>query len=255
MNLLKKFNNFLEQVSVIKNQYEPLKKLKEIQWRKLKIMIEHAYKNVPYYMELFKKANILPDEIKSFEDMLRVPISQKESLSANFPDKVIARGYTEKDYIHDHTSGTTGLSFAYIVDKRAIRVEELLGARVESYANIKATDTYAYINPMLDNVFRVNSPNFKQRTHCFLFRKPFNSLEISPWASVQEQVNILEKYHPDIIKGFASSLYAIARRIQEVNTQAYHRICFSTSEFLSEEHRKFIEDIMHTTVYRIYGSR
>ena len=56
------------------------KELKELQRRKLIAIINHAYRNVRYYKSLFDSAGVKPDDIKSTEDLAKIPITRREVL-------------------------------------------------------------------------------------------------------------------------------------------------------------------------------
>ncbi len=47
------------------SQWWRSEKIKKFQLLKLKKLIDHCYKNVPYYHDLFKKINITPESIKT----------------------------------------------------------------------------------------------------------------------------------------------------------------------------------------------
>jgi len=49
---------------VLRDQWLPSDKLKQIQTARLRRVIKHAYQNVPYYHNLFKLAGVTPEEIK-----------------------------------------------------------------------------------------------------------------------------------------------------------------------------------------------
>jgi phenylacetate-CoA ligase len=49
---------------LIQNQWNSYEELKEEQEKQLKVMINFAYKNVPYYHKLFDDLKLSPDEIK-----------------------------------------------------------------------------------------------------------------------------------------------------------------------------------------------
>jgi len=51
--------------------------LERLQWRKLKRLLRHAYDNVPYYHHLFNEARITPEDIKSRQDLSKIPITTK----------------------------------------------------------------------------------------------------------------------------------------------------------------------------------
>ena len=52
----------------------PLKDLKELQLKRLKKVVKMAYEKNKVYHEKFKKAGIKPDDIKSLDDLVKIPL-------------------------------------------------------------------------------------------------------------------------------------------------------------------------------------
>ena len=78
-----------------------------LQLARLKETVERIYKNVPYYKEKLDKAGVLPDSIKSLDDLKRIPFTTKEDLRQNYPFGLFASPM--KDIVRIHaSSGTTG---------------------------------------------------------------------------------------------------------------------------------------------------
>ena len=47
--------------------------IEELQNKKLQALVKHAYENVPYYRRLFKRIGLKPDDIKTKEDLIKIP--------------------------------------------------------------------------------------------------------------------------------------------------------------------------------------
>ena len=84
--------------------YEDIKK---IQSDKLKEQVKHVYENVPYYRNLMDEKGVKPEDIKSLEDIGKLPFICKEDLRQTYPDGLLAVPKSEVTEIHS-TSGTTG---------------------------------------------------------------------------------------------------------------------------------------------------
>lgn len=53
--------------------------LVELQEHKFKMLLNHAYHNVPYYRRLFDSVGIRPNDIKDCEDISRIPVTTKRN--------------------------------------------------------------------------------------------------------------------------------------------------------------------------------
>jgi phenylacetate-CoA ligase len=84
-------------------------------------------------------------------------------------------------------------------------------------------------------------------------RLMLNSLALSP-DTVQRYVNLLKKYRPRFIKGLPSSLYCLARMLDEQGCSGFPcRAVFSQGENLPEYQRTLIERIFNCRVFDYYG--
>ena len=59
--------------------------MRALQLEKLKKTVKHGYDNVPHYKEAFDKAGVKPEDIKSLEDITKLPFITKEDIAANYP--------------------------------------------------------------------------------------------------------------------------------------------------------------------------
>jgi len=81
--------------------------LRELQIRRLRQTVKWAYDRVPYYRELLQDSGAEPGDIRSLEDLQRLPLTSKEDLRKNYPYGLFAVPLDEVVRIHS-SSGTTG---------------------------------------------------------------------------------------------------------------------------------------------------
>ncbi len=85
---------------------EPLA-LKDIQSDRLEKLVAYIYKNCSVYKKKFDDAKITPDQIKSIDDIKRLPFTVKEDMRDNYPYGLFSA--SPKDLVELHvSSGTTG---------------------------------------------------------------------------------------------------------------------------------------------------
>jgi phenylacetate-CoA ligase len=99
----KKFRDFLKLIE--KSKKWTYEESKNYQFSEIKRVLKYVNSEVPYYQNLFKKIGFDID-IKSFEDLKKIPILTKEDILKN-PEEFISKSYTKKKY-KMNTSGTTG---------------------------------------------------------------------------------------------------------------------------------------------------
>ena len=89
------------------SQFYSLSDLQALQQEKFKIMITHCYDNVPYYRKLFDEINLKPSDLRSLEDINRIPVLTREQVKNNL-FSLTARNIPENQRLNRNTSGTTG---------------------------------------------------------------------------------------------------------------------------------------------------
>ena len=85
----------------------PREDLETIVLRRLKATIDRIYSNVPFYRRKLEENGITPDDIRSLEDLQRIPFTTKEDLRDNYPYGMFAVPMDNVVRIHA-SSGTTG---------------------------------------------------------------------------------------------------------------------------------------------------
>ena len=81
--------------------------LRALQLDRLRWSVRHAYDNVGHYRASFDAAGVHPDDIKSLDDLARLPFTTKSDLRANYPFGMFAVPKNEVLRVHA-SSGTTG---------------------------------------------------------------------------------------------------------------------------------------------------
>ena len=81
--------------------------LTALQLERLCNTLHHAYEHVALYRNKFEQAGIHPDDIKSLEDLARLPVTTKEDLRDQYPFGMFAVPMEQVVRVHA-SSGTTG---------------------------------------------------------------------------------------------------------------------------------------------------
>lgn len=95
------------------NYYQPEKECASVEeiraWQSEKLVkqVKHAYDNVPYYRDLMDKKGVKPEDIRSIDDLHKLPFISKYDLREAYPYGFLAVDKSEVVRIQS-TSGTTG---------------------------------------------------------------------------------------------------------------------------------------------------
>ena len=84
-----------------------LKDMKKLQDEKLVQQVKHVWDNVPYYRKKMEKKGITPEDIRSRDDLHKLPFLSKADLRECYPYGLLGAPLEKCVRIHS-TSGTTG---------------------------------------------------------------------------------------------------------------------------------------------------
>lgn len=110
-----------------------------VQEQRIKNVVERVYQNVPFYREKFMKAGVEPGDIKSLEDITKLPFTTKEDLRDNFPYGMFAVSMDEVVRLHA-SSGTTGKPTIVGYTSKDIDVWTEVVARMITCAGVNSKD-------------------------------------------------------------------------------------------------------------------
>ncbi|MBQ0162024.1 MAG: phenylacetate--CoA ligase [Treponema sp.] len=111
-------------------EYEtmPREEIRELQSKRLAEQFRHVYENVEYYRERCKQAGVTPDDIKSIDDLDKIPFTCKDDLRQTYPYGLFA--VPMKDVVRLHaSSGTTGKQIVVGYTKGDLDIWEDICAR------------------------------------------------------------------------------------------------------------------------------
>ncbi len=81
--------------------------MKKLQLERLQDVVKRAYENVPYYKKRLDDEGIKPEDIKTLDDIKKLPLTTKDDLRAAYPFGMFA--VPRREIVEVHTSsGTTG---------------------------------------------------------------------------------------------------------------------------------------------------
>ncbi|CAH2031636.1 phenylacetate--CoA ligase family protein [Trichlorobacter ammonificans] len=85
----------------------PRAALEALQLKRLQATLERVVRNVPLYRKTFEAAGVAPDQVRSLEDLQRLPFTTKQDMRDSYPYGLFAAPMDEIVRIHA-SSGTTG---------------------------------------------------------------------------------------------------------------------------------------------------
>ena len=106
----------------------PTLEIKKHQLQKLRDQVKHCYENSVFYRKKFDKIGLKPSDIRSLDDLQKIPFTIKSDLRDNYPFGMVA--VKSDDIVEIHaSSGTTGNSIIGAYTKSDMDMWQELMAR------------------------------------------------------------------------------------------------------------------------------
>jgi phenylacetate-CoA ligase len=232
----------------------PPEKIKEYQLQKLTDLIYFSYNNVPYYHNLFNRLGLKPFDIRSFEDFEKIPILTRSSLR-NYADKLLALGAEAKKLIRSGTGGTTDSPITFYYDSRRAKIKEAEMDYFRTWFRWEPADKVAYVWGAPQDI-----PNISGIKYRVVNRLTYNTLFLfSSYMNpriMDEYIDRLNSFRPDILQGYANALFILARYILEKGYAVPSpKSIVITAEPCLPYQRGIIESAFRSEVFTFYGCR
>jgi phenylacetate-CoA ligase len=113
--------------------------LAQLQLERLESTLSRVYQNVPFYRKKFDEVKFNPDDLRSLEDLRKLPFTSKSDLRDNYPYGLFALPLREVVRLHA-SSGTTGMATVVGYSRNDIKTWSNLVARVLAAGGITKDD-------------------------------------------------------------------------------------------------------------------
>lgn len=233
-----------------KTQWWKPKELEEYQNKRLRALIKHAYKNVSYYHNLFKSLNLYPDDIKTMNDLSKLPILTKDIIRKNY-SIFLAKNFGNLKTIECATSGTTGLAFKYYCDMSSQSALRAFGLRGWGFAGYHVGDkmvTIAGSALIPKNIILLKKIIFFAQRNLALssYNMDTNCLD----AYTQKII----KFSPKLVRGYPSSIVLLANYLEQNDIKKIKpKAVLTTGESLLPYQRNKIESTFECEIFDGYG--
>jgi len=235
------------------SQWLAVEEIKKYQENKLRKLIARAYYHVPFYRELFDNNGIKPEDIKTIDDLQKIPLIDKRIVRDNLYF-FLSDNHNKKNIQKMQTSGSTGEPFSVFGEKGQLEMRWAATQRSLRWTGYRFGDRqvrlwHKYLGMKFKEVFRELADAFLSR------RKFIPAYEISD-ANLKNYVNDIMKYKPVLLDGYAESFNFLARYLKNNYYGGYKpKAIITSAQTLPAESRKVIEEVFNCKVFDKYGSR
>jgi len=223
--------------SLLTAQWRNPKVLRSLREKKLRRLVNHAYRHVPYYRNLFDDACLSPGDIRTLDDITRIPISAKKDLQAAGTDAITSDAFPAATLHSSKTSGSSGRPFTIRQEARWISVRKGLFQRALMAASYRPGRKAIYLRSS------ARQAAWWERARYLTYKQPPDQLLAE-----------INRYRPWLLYGWVTPLRQLAEYIQQAGaTVARPSAIVTTAETLDGGTRRLIETTFGARICEIFG--
>ena len=217
--------------------------LEEISQKRIRAIIDRAYRNVPFYARAFRNRNINPDQIKRLEDLSRLPVLTCRDVVDNWAE-MINQEVRMENCVCNKTSGSTGQPTAFLHGTGAFYRLMGISLRGQVAGGLRLRHKVALVRPAL-----LGMTIFSEKLYQVL--SSFGRVKF--WSTTHDTRTTLQglrHFRPDVLKTYPHFLRLATQ--EKVNFSC--PLIFTDSEILESETRKIAEETYGCRIVDLYDS-
>lgn len=215
-------------------------------------LMEHVYNHTIYYRRIMDERGLKPNDIRSAEDLKKLPIITKQIAREHF-NEIVPDNIASLHYREGKTGGTTGEPMFYYCDEN-------------TWGYVTATKVYhwrkygyEYGEPfaaMGSASLFAKKPSLVRRIYDRLRNEiPMNTVNLND-ELCEKYIQIIRERRIRYIYGYAASIYIFTQYVASHGIDLKQiKGVFTTSEMLTDENRELIKRTYDCVVMDCYGAR
>jgi phenylacetate-CoA ligase len=251
-----------------RNQWLDPVDLRSLQGSRLRDIVNHAYNTVPLYKEKFDAQGVKPEDIRSLDDLQKLPFTTKQEIRDGIPHRSIAKGFEPADCIRASTSGTSGGSMPVFYDRKfmdycmaAWRFRKRLAIGVQPWQKVMVIGYGGLAPHKTDQENPGDGPKPERKSQGRESLGPIVRLlrgrekTVTIGYDANEVLTQVLKFNPKLIRGTPSYLRLLAEAMAERRLGGLgDKVVRTEGEVADDETRRYLESSFKCKVYDEYSS-
>jgi len=221
---------------------------------RLKALLEHSYRHVAYYRNLFDEIGFDPGKITSLDDLRQIPLLDKKTIKTHLYFDMLSDNHDKKNILRISTSGSTGEPFVCFADRSQLEIRWAATLRSQEWGGYQFGDKCLRL--WHQTIGMTKSQVIRERLDAFLSRRKFIPTYEMSKANLPKTMDLFERYKPVLVDGYAESFNLLARYLnQHPGRKIKIGGMMSSAQTLPSHSREIIEREFNTKVCDKYGAR
>ncbi|MFO0550911.1 MAG: glycosyltransferase [Polyangiaceae bacterium] len=240
--------------ALLRSQHLSTAALRDLQDERLRRLVRHAYRNVPYYRRRMQALGLTPDDIRSQADLAKLPLLTKSDIRENLYFDILAENHDKNQMLRVTTSGSTGEPFVCYADRRQLEVRWAATLRSQEWTGYRFGDPTVRL--WHQTLGLTPDQAKRERLDAALSNRTFVPVFELGDANIRAALETIARVRPTLLDGYAEALDLLARHVESSAPSALHVGAVMTSaQTLPARSRALIEAAFGARVFDKYGSR
>jgi phenylacetate-CoA ligase len=231
-----------------------LDELLALQRVELEKLLAHAWSNVPDYRTRLSNVGMEPGDVRSLDDLRRVPLLTRQDAMLSFEARKSTRPPLPK--IDKSTSGTSGNPLTFAYDWGSEHWRQAIKLRGYAWAGYQPGDRSLHYWGAPPPEHRPLGRRLKLALDHAVRRERYADCTDRSEAALAQMVQLIRAQKPSVIVCYAQAGAALARHINETRSRAWSDISVITAaERLFPSDRSTLTEAFGPNIFETYGSR
>lgn len=241
--------------SLNKTQWLSANALSDFQDEKLRRLIRHCYRHVPYYRHWMQRVKLRPEDIQGQRDLHKLPILTKNDVRKNLYFDITADNMDRAEVERITTSGSTGEPLVCFADRRQLEFRWAAALRAREWAGYRLGDPSV---KLWDQALGgSDAQRRRERLQAWLTNRSLIPAFEMAEHKLEQLVRSLNAKGPALVEGDAEALDYLARYIKSsLGTLGFRPLALmANAQTLTSHSRETIECAFGCQLFDSYTSR
>lgn len=226
--------------------------LLDLQLRRLRRLVEHAALSVPFYQSRFKEIGLEPGDVRSLDDLSKIPVLTRAEAQEN-TDQLISTRFVKEDLNTSTTGGSTGEPVEFYQDVAYCQWGSAVFLRNLEWTGFKLGERQIWL-------FGTSSPNavpITARLKLLMHRRWILTVNDLSEASTSKWAEAISSFRPRLLYGYPSALSHLGMYVEQhgVDVSSVRHIVTTSEQRLPSYEEGIARAFPSSRLFEQYGGR
>ncbi len=228
--------------------------LRELQDEKLRRLVRHAYRNVPFYRESMRRNKLRPEDVRGQDDLHKLDFLTKDDVREHLYFDMLSENHDKDTVLKITTSGSTGEPFVCYADRSQLEFRWAATLRAQEWTGYQFGDRTVRL---WHQTLGMSPTQARQEMlDAWLSRRKFVPVFEMSEHKLDEMVREIADWQPVLMDGYAEALDFLAQYLKSRGrVDVRPKALMSSAQTLPAPSRRLIEEAFGCKVFDKYGAR